>query len=133
MRDLCGRIQFFPEIGAAMRRRPARGGRQVPFTVNPDLFDEVVAHYSLLDSFDAVITSSSLSTRTTRWNSVAGPAGHGCRRCSDTVLIDNVRANIDGWVAAGGKGSLFIDDNTFAEDLGRGKVPVFDPSDVGPR
>ena len=129
MRDLCGRIQFFTEIGTAVRRRRARGGRQVLVTVNPDLFDEVVAQYSLLDSFDAVITSSSLGTddkvdlcwRALQIMGVDDP--------SDTVLIDNVRTNIDGWVAAGGKGYLFTDDNRFAEDVARGNLPGVEPSD----
>ncbi len=89
--------------------------------------------YSLLDSFDAVITSSSLGTddkvelcwRALQIMGVDDP--------SDTVLIDNVRTNIDGWVAVGGNGYLFIDDNRFAEDVARGSVPGFDPTDVGPR
>lgn len=62
MRDLCRHVQFFPQINAAVRRRRTRGGRQALVTVNPDLFAEVISHYSLLDRFDAVITSSSQGT-----------------------------------------------------------------------
>ena len=49
---------------------------------------------------------------------------------SDTVLIDNLRVNIDGWVTAGGKGYLFVDDDAFADDVAYGKVPGFEARDL---
>jgi len=100
-------------------------------TVNPDLFDDVVAHYSLLDSFEAVVTSSSQGTddkvdlcwRALRILGVDG--------ASDTVLIDNLQTNVDAWVSAGGKGHLFVDDRRFAEDVALGNVPGFEAGDLG--
>lgn len=62
MSQLCRQINFYPTVNAAIRRRRARGGRQALVTVNPDLIEEVVSHYSLLDIFDAVITSASQGT-----------------------------------------------------------------------
>lgn len=99
-------------------------------TVNPDLFEEVVIHYSLLDSFDAVITSSwqgtddkvQLCWRTLELLGVDDP--------SDTVLIDNLQVNVDGWVTAGGMGYLFVHDDGFADDVARGKVPGFEARDL---
>jgi FMN phosphatase YigB (HAD superfamily) len=130
MSQLCRRVDFYPTINAALRRRRGRGGRQAIVTVNPDLFEEVVTHYSLLDSFDAVITSSSHGTddkvelcwRALELLGVDDP--------SDTVLIDNLQVNIDGWVTSGGKGYLFVDDNAFADDVACGKVPGFEARDL---
>lgn len=131
MRHLCRQIDFYAAINEAVRNRRARGGRQALVTVNPDLFDDVVAHYSLLDSFDAVVTSSSQRTddkvelcwRALRILGVDG--------ASETVLIDNLQTNVDGWVTAGGRGYLFIDDDRFAEDVALGNVPGFAAGDLG--
>lgn len=133
MRDLCRRIDFYVEINEAVRKRRARGGRQALVTVNPDLFDDVVAHYSLLDSFDAVVTSSSEGTDdkvTLCWRALRIL---GVEAASDTVLIDNLQTNVDAWVTAGGKGYLFVDDRRFAEDVALGNVPGFEAGDLGNR
>jgi FMN phosphatase YigB (HAD superfamily) len=130
MLQLCRRIDFYPAINAAVRRRRARGGCQALVTVNPDLFEEVVTHYSLTDSFDAVIISSAQGTddkvelcwRTLELLEVGDP--------SDTVLIDNLQVNVDGWVAAGGNGYLFVNDDGFAADVARGRVPGFESRDL---
>jgi FMN phosphatase YigB (HAD superfamily) len=130
MSQLCRRVDFYPTINAALRRRRARGGRQALVTVNPDLFEEVVSHYSLLDSFDAVITSSSQGTHDKVELCWRALELMGVDDPSDTVLIDNLQVNIDGWVTAGGKGYLFVEDDGFADDVARGKVPGFEARDL---
>jgi hypothetical protein len=42
----------------------------------------------------------------------------------DALLVDNVRAHVDAFRAAGGHGYHFTDETTFARDLADGRLPV---------
>jgi FMN phosphatase YigB (HAD superfamily) len=132
MQELCQRIVFYPRIDAAVRNRRARGGRQALVTVNPDLFEEVVGNYSLLDVFDAVVTSAVHGTANKVMLCHRALAILGIDDPGEAVLIDNLAANINGWSAAGGQTYLFSSDGTFASDVVSGLVPGFEVGDLPP-
>jgi FMN phosphatase YigB (HAD superfamily) len=130
MSELCRQLVFYPAINVAVRSRRARGGRQVLVTVNPDLFDEVVAHYSLAQHFDAVVTSAASGTDDKVELCHEALRRMGVENPADTVLIDNMPFNVEGWAAAGGMGYPFTSDDAFARDVRSGRVPGFHPSDL---
>jgi FMN phosphatase YigB (HAD superfamily) len=132
MRELCSTVDLYPAINRAVRRRRARGGRQALVTVNPDIFTEVAANYALHDHFDAIVTS---------WQYGVPDKAELCHRALDalggaspaeSVLIDDLDANVEAWAAEGGTGYLFQDDETFADDVIAGRLPVFTADDLMP-
>lgn len=130
MSELCRQVAFHPVITLAVRRRRARGGRQALVTVNPDLFDEVVVHYGLAGLFDAIVTSGARGTDDKVELCRHALATLGVADPEETILIDNVPANVEGWIAAGGMGYLYTSDDAFASDVTSGAVPGFDARDV---
>jgi FMN phosphatase YigB (HAD superfamily) len=131
MLDLCRSLTFYPAINAALTQRRARGERQALVTVNPDLFDTIAHHYSLRERFDVIVTS---------WEHGTDDKVELCRHALEllggnhpgkSVVIDNVREHVDGWVSCGGRGYVFRDDRTFVNDVLVGRVPGFVTADVG--
>jgi FMN phosphatase YigB (HAD superfamily) len=125
---LCRQISFYPMINSAIAHRRQRGERQAIVTVNPDAFQTVVDLYSLRDRFDLIVTSANLGTV-----DKAAICSAACRaldvQASQTLLIDNIEANVDAWNQKGGQGYLFESDERFAADVQNGAVPGFEPED----
>lgn len=131
MTELCRSLQFFPGIGRAVMNRKLRGGCQALVTVNPDLIEMVTVEYDLLDIFNCVVAS---------WDSGTDDKVRLCRialgrlpiQCppSRALLIDNIEDNVAGWMAAGGHGYVFTDDDTFVTNVSQARVPGFRPADV---
>lgn len=133
MRWLCRRVDPHPAIMGAVRARRGRGGRQALVTVNPDLFSEIVVPaLGLADRFGVIVTS---------WAEGTDDKGHLCRIAldrlgwrgswSEVVLVDNLEEPVTAFEAAGGQGYRFTSDDWFEQQVGRGQVPGFLPSDVG--
>ena len=89
---------------------------QAIVTVNPDIFTEVIVpHYELTESFDPIITSwqekelnkADLCDTTLERLSIER---------SSALLIDNMKGNIDEWVARGGKGYWYRGESSFVND-----------------
>jgi FMN phosphatase YigB (HAD superfamily) len=127
--DLCRSISFHPRINAALDRRRARSGRQALVTVNPDLFHRIVELHDLSSRFDVIVTSADVGT-----DDKKEMCRIACERLQaeldTTALIDDIEANVEAWVAAGGKGYVFRTDDRFASDVSVGRVPGFEPGDV---
>jgi phosphoglycolate phosphatase-like HAD superfamily hydrolase len=130
MYELCGSLTFFPAINTALRRRHARGGRQVLVTVNPDLFGAIAAKYALGGLFDAIVTSAEEHTDDKVELCRRGVARLGDHRLSRVLLIDNIEDHVARWVACGGRGYVFRDDAVFSRDVIAGRVPGFVAGDV---
>lgn len=130
MGELCRGLRFFPVVNEAMRRRRQRGGTQALVTVNTDVVDDIAVHYGLLDVFDLVVSSSHHGTVSKTELCHRALDLLGGLDPTDTVLVDNLPENVEGWIACGGQGYLFRDDATFAGDVRAGRVPGFVASDV---
>lgn len=129
---LCSRIAFYPGINTTLDRRRARGGVQAIVTVNPDLFSMIVDTYDLASRFDAIVTSWETGT-----SDKVAICQAACERvgCSppESVLIDNIAANVEAWIEAGGGGYVFRSDEQFIQDVETRLVPGFDAADVARR
>lgn len=49
---------------------------------------------------------------------------------AETLLIDDLQVNVDAWITESGAGYLFRDDDTFAQDVLAGHLPVFTSHDL---
>jgi FMN phosphatase YigB (HAD superfamily) len=130
MLELCRSLTFYPAINQALRRRRARGGRQALVTVNPDLFDDIARIHALHDRFDVIVAS---------WEHGTDDKTELCHRALEligdvepdsAVLIDNIPANTDAWMRAGGHAYVLRDDTTFVDDVLHQRVPGFLAADV---
>jgi len=90
---------------------------QAIVTVNPDIFTEIIVpHYKLTESFDPIITSwqekelnkADLCDITLKRLSIER---------SSALLIDNMKGNIDEWMARGGKGYWYRGDSSFINEI----------------
>jgi FMN phosphatase YigB (HAD superfamily) len=129
---LCSRIAFYPGINTALDRRRARGGLQAIVTVNPDLFSMIIDTYDLASRFDAIVTSWEIGTTDKVAICRAACEKVGCLP-QESALIDNVAANVEGWIEAGGAGYVFRSDEQFIQDARARLVSGFDEADVVPR
>ena len=86
-------------------------------TVNPDIFTEVIVpHYTLTKSFDPIVTS---------WQERELNKANLCDitlerlgiERSSALLIDNMKRNIDEWLARGGKGYWYRGESSFVNDI----------------
>ena len=48
----------------------------------------------------------------------------------ESALIDNIAANVEGWIEAGGGGYVFRSDEQFIQDVEARLVPGFEAADV---
>jgi FMN phosphatase YigB (HAD superfamily) len=126
---LCSRIAFYPGINTALDRRRARGALQALVTVNPDLFSIIVDTYDLRSRFDAIVTSWEIGTTDKVEICQAACDEIGCSP-QDSALIDNIAANVEGWIEAGGGGYVFRSDGQFIHDVEAGLVRGFEAADV---
>ena len=85
--------------------------------MNPDIFTEVIVpHYTLTKSFDPIITS---------WQEKELNKADLCDitmerlsiERSGMLLIDNIKGNIDEWLARGGKGYWYRGESSFVNDI----------------
>ena len=120
VRACCASIEFFAAPNAVAR---ASRVPQAIVTVNPDAFsDWVVPAYRLDATFAPIVAS--WQQRTLDKADLADVARRGvggavARR--DALLIDNVAANVERWIARGGRGYWFRGEARFAADL-RGEL-----------
>jgi len=112
VRRCCARIRFFEHAWTAARTRERP---QAIVTVNPDLFrDLIVAHYRLAEVFDAIVISSEEATDSKAALCEVAMARLGCADPAETLLLDNVEANVDAWRSRGGAAYWFTGDAAFA-------------------
>jgi FMN phosphatase YigB (HAD superfamily) len=98
-------------------------------TVNPDLFSIIVDTYDLRSRFDAIVTSWEIGTTDKVAICQAACDEIGCSP-QDSALIDNIAANVEGWIEAGGGGYVFRSDGQFIHDVEAGLVRGFEAADV---
>ena len=112
----CSSIRFFDATMEAARRCPLP---QAIVTVNPDVFTRyVVSHYKLHDLFPVIVAS---------WQEHTLEKAALCARAlrlfedtfapSETLLIDNIGANVRDWEKCGGRGYVFVGESQFNADL----------------
>jgi beta-phosphoglucomutase-like phosphatase (HAD superfamily) len=110
MRACCRNLIFYPKVMELVERTSLP---QALVTVNSDVFTEVVApHYALARRFDPIVTS---------WQEGFSDKGLLCEiarlrldsnlKAAECLLVDNLQANIDAWVARGGTGLYFTDED----------------------
>lgn len=129
---LCSHIAFYSGINTALDRRRARGALQAIVTVNPDLFSMIVDTYDLASRFDAIVTSWEIGTTDKVAICQAACEEIGCSP-QQSALIDNIAANVEGWIEGGGGGYVFRSDEQFIQDVEARLVPGFEAADVAPR
>jgi FMN phosphatase YigB (HAD superfamily) len=114
----CTRVEWFDGVWAAAR---AATLPQALVTVNPDVFSRfVVANYRLDDVFPVIVTS--WEAHTNDKTELCGIAMRrlGCAGRSETLLIDNIAANVESWRAAGGNAYHFQGEEAFLAVLDTG-------------
>ena len=112
----CAQIAFFAE---PWRVAQSCALPQVLVTVNPDLFSSaVVPAYRLDRVFDAIVTSwQERSLDKATLCAIALDRLGGAIAPAEALLIDNKADNVAAWRARGGRGYVFVDERTFADDL----------------
>jgi beta-phosphoglucomutase-like phosphatase (HAD superfamily) len=131
--SLCREIIVYPKINSALAHRHARGERHAMVTVNPDdLPRDIADRHGIAPYFELIVTSAEI--RSDNKSEICLVA---CERLgvspTQSVLIDNIAANVESWVESGGLGYVFEGDDPFAEDVLSGRVPGFLTLDVEPR
>ncbi len=90
---------------------------QAIVTVNSDIFSNVIVkEYSLHDYFTEIVTSWQESTIDKCRICDLALERLGITERSDALLIDNIKDNVDSWVALGGKGYHFCGDEMLVSD-----------------
>ncbi len=116
-RRCCARIRFFETPWALARslRLP-----QALVTVNPDGFSNwVVPEHRLDEVFDLIVASwEERILDKAELCQIALDRLGGAVDPSDALLIDNKEANVEAWMARGGRGYWFRGDAAFRADLG---------------
>ena len=108
----CERIRFYDHAWTVAREHPFP---QAIVTVNPDLFRElVVPKYHLADVFDAIVISAEEGTESKAALCDVAMTRLGCVDPAETLLLDNIEANVDAWRARGGAAYWFRGDDEFA-------------------
>jgi FMN phosphatase YigB (HAD superfamily) len=128
--SLCREIIVYAKINAAIAHRHARGERHAMVTVNPDdLPRDIANRYGIAPNFDLIVTSAEICS-----DDKSEICLVACERLgvspTQSVLIDNISANVESWIECGGLGYVFEGDDQFAEDVRSGRVPGFLTVDV---
>ncbi|MCZ6616502.1 MAG: hypothetical protein O7E57_00100 [Gammaproteobacteria bacterium] len=119
MTERCNHISFFQQTYEFFK---ARHLPQAIVTVNPDLFSDVVVPIcGFAANCEVIVTSWEEGTIDKNiLNRLAiERMGLSCTN-EEAILIDNKRANIDRWVAIGGSGYCYSDDESFARHAASG-------------
>jgi len=118
MNNCCKQITFFNSTYEFFRSQQLP---QAIVTVNPDIFSEVIVpFYNLQDYCGTIVTSWEERTMDKRiLNKLAiERLGLDCEK-NAALLIDNKKSNIDDWIASGGAGYHYVDDDTFARNVSK--------------
>lgn len=93
--------------------------RQALVTVNPDIFRSVITpHYGLDAPFEFIVTSAEERTNDkVALCDIAMKKAAPSPEKAKTLLIDNTKPNVDGWIADGGLGYWFQGQEKFELDL----------------
>jgi FMN phosphatase YigB (HAD superfamily) len=117
----CQNLRFFPDVQQAVEDLRGRTS-QACVTVNPDVFTYyVVPRYELNELFDAIVTSweTGLMEKPPMARIARRTLGLG-EDLGTTLLVDNKTANVEAFVAAGGRAYHFRGNAHFAEDYRHG-------------
>jgi hypothetical protein len=119
----CRELAFYPEVMASVRlhRLP-----QALVTLNPDLFlDLVVPHYRLDEDFDLLVVSCLEGSTDKAQLCALAVERLGLEvGAGQSLLIDNLEANIQAWAQFGEPGYWFRGPAIFEQDLRRGILPA---------
>jgi len=120
---LCRDIHFYPDVLAAVRRHRLP---QALVTVNPDLFvDLVVPNYRVDQHFDLVVISCQERTIDKARLCALAVERLGFEvGAGQSLLIDNLEANIQAWERLGEPGYWFRGPAIFDQDLRSGILPA---------